>query len=94
MRNCLKLVKARKLLREYKAKKKQRKEKLSSLKLSKPPVKQRKSNKRTSKVYTTKEEARLELELETLTNTLDLEDSGIKICCLLKDIVSKTSLST
>jgi hypothetical protein len=94
MRDCLKLVKARKLLREYEAKKKRKKEKLSSLKLSEPPVKQRKSNKRTSKTYRAEEEARLELELETLTDTSDSEDSGIETCRLLKDIVSKASLST
>jgi hypothetical protein len=94
MRDCLKLVKARKLLREYEAEKKQRKKNLLPPKLPKPPVKPRKSNKETSKVYRAEEEARLELELETSTNTLDLEDEEIKTCRLLKDIVSKASLST
>jgi hypothetical protein len=93
MRDCLKLVKAQKLLREYKAKKKRRKEKLSSLKLSKPPIKPRKSNKRTGKAYRAKE-AKLELELETLTNTSDSKDKEIETCRLSKDILSKASLST
>jgi CII-binding regulator of phage lambda lysogenization HflD len=66
---------------------------MSPLKLPKLPVKPRKSNKRTSKVYRAKE-ARLELGLETLTNTLDLEDKEVKTCCLSKDILSKVSLST
>jgi hypothetical protein len=66
----------------------------SSLKLPKPPVKPRKSNKKTSKVYRAEEEAGTESELETLTNTLDLENEEIEICRLSKDIFSKASLST
>jgi hypothetical protein len=43
----------------------------------------------------TKEEARseLELDLKTLTSTLDLEDKEIKIYYLLTDIISKAFLS-
>jgi hypothetical protein len=93
MRDCLKLVKAQKLLKEYEAEKKRRKKKLSPPKLPKPPVKPKKSNKKTSKAYRAKE-ARLELELETLTNTLDTEDEEFKTCRLSKDIISKASLST
>jgi hypothetical protein len=61
--------------------------------MPKPSVKPRKSNKRTSKVYKAKE-ARLELELEALTNTLDTKDKEFKTCRLSKDILSKASLST
>jgi hypothetical protein len=86
-------VKARKLLREYEAEKKRRKKRLSLLKLSEPPVKPEKPDKRTSKVYRA-EEARLELELDILTNTSDSKDEEIKTCCLSKDIISKASLST
>jgi hypothetical protein len=93
MRDCSKLVKARKLLREYKAKKKRRKKKPSPPKLPKPPVKPRKSNERTSKAYRA-EEARLELELEALTNTSDTGDEEFKTCRLSKDILSKASPST
>ena len=98
MRDCLKLVKARKLLIEYKAEKKRRKKRLSppkpsSSKLIKPPVKPRKSNKRTGKAYRA-EEARSESELETLTNTSDTKDEEFEICRLSKDILSKASLST
>jgi hypothetical protein len=94
MRDSSKLVKARKLLREYKAEKKRRKKKLSPLKLPEPPVKPRRSNKKTGKAYRAEEEARLESELETSTNTSDLEDEEIETCRLLKDIVGKASLST
>ena len=93
MRDCSKLVKARKLLREYEAEKKQRKKKLSSPKLSEPPVKPRKSNKRTGKAYGA-EEARSESELETSTDTSDEEDEDIETCRLSKDILGKASPST
>jgi hypothetical protein len=93
MRDCSKLVKARKLLREYEAEKKRRKEKLSSPKLPEPPVKPRKSNKRTGKAYGA-EEARSESELETSTNTSDSEDEEIETCRLSKDILGKASPST
>jgi CII-binding regulator of phage lambda lysogenization HflD len=66
---------------------------MSLLKLPKLPIKPRKSNKRTSKVYRAKE-ARLELGLEILTNTLDLEDKEVKIYYLSKDILSKAFLFT
>jgi hypothetical protein len=93
MQDCSKLVKAWKLLREYEVKKKQRKKKPFPPKLPKPPVKPKKSNKKTSKVYRAKE-AKSELELETLTNTLDTKDKEFETCCLSKDILSKASLST
>jgi hypothetical protein len=98
MRDCSKLAKARKLLRKYEAEKKRRKKKLSppkpsSSKLTEPPVKPRKSNKRTGKAYGA-EEARLELELETLTDTSDTEDEEFETCRLSKDILGKASPST
>lgn len=62
-----------------------------SLKLPTLPVKPRKSNKKTSKVYRAKE---VNLELETLTNTLDLENKKIKTCCFFKNVLSKASLFT
>jgi hypothetical protein len=93
MRDCSKLVKARKLLRECEAEKKRRKEKLSSPKLSKPHVKPGKSNKRTGKAYGA-EEAKSESELETSTNTSDSEDEEIETCRLSKDILGKASPST
>jgi len=94
MRDCTKLVKARKLLREYEAeKKKKKKKKMSSPKLPDPPVKPRKSNKRTGKAYGA-EEARSESELETSTDTSDSEDSEIETCRLSKDILGKASPST
>jgi hypothetical protein len=93
MQDCSKLVKAQKLLREYKVKKKQRKKKLSPPKLPEPPVKLKKSNKKTSKAYRA-EEARLELELETSTNTSDTEDEEFETCRLSKDILGKASPST
>jgi hypothetical protein len=39
-------------------------------------------------------EARLELELKILANTLDPKDEEFEIYCLSKDILSKASLST
>jgi hypothetical protein len=93
MRDCSKLVKARKLLRECEAEKKRRKEKLSFPKLSKPPVKPGKSNKRTGKAYGA-EEAKSESELETSTNISDSEDEEIETCRLSKDILGKASPST
>jgi transposase len=93
MQDCSKLVKARKLLREYEAEKKRRKKKPSPLKLPKPPVKLKKSNKKTSKAYRA-EEARLESGLETSTNTSDTEDEEFETCRLSKDILGKASPST
>ncbi|CAE7199240.1 hypothetical protein PTTW11_08423 [Pyrenophora teres f. teres] len=68
--------------------------KLVSVDLSQPPVKPRKSNKKTGKAYGAEEETRSDSELETSTNTLDSEDDGIKTCRLSKDIIGKASLST
>jgi hypothetical protein len=93
MRDCSKLVKARKLLREYEAEKKRRKKKPFPPKLPKPPVKPRKSNKRTGKAYGA-EEARSESELETSTGTSDTEDEEFETCRLSKDILGKASPST
>jgi hypothetical protein len=93
MRDCSKLVKARKLLREYEAEKKRRKKKPSPPKLPEPPVKPRKSNKRTGKAYGA-EEARSESELETSTGTSDTEDEEFETCRLSKDILGKASPST
>jgi hypothetical protein len=98
MRDCPKLVKARKLLREYEAEKKQRKKKPSPpkpppSKLPEPPVKPRKSDKRTGKAYGA-EEVRLESELETSTDTSDSEDEEVETCRLSKDILGKASPST
>ena len=89
MRDCSKLAKARKLLREYEAKKK----KTSSPKLPEPPVKPGKPNKKTDKAYGA-EEAKSEPELETSTDTSDSENEEIETCRLSKDILSKASLST
>jgi hypothetical protein len=66
---------------------------LSPLKLLKLSVKPRKSNRKTNKVYRAKE-ARLELELEILTNTSDTKDKEFETNCLPKNILSKASLST
>jgi hypothetical protein len=93
MRDCSKLVKARKLLREYKAEKEKKKKKKSSPKLSELSVKPGKLNKKTSKAYRA-EEARSESELETSTNTSDSEDEEVETCRLSKDILGKASPST
>ena len=99
MRDCSKLIKARKLLREYEAEKKRRKKKPSPpkpsfSKLPEPPVKPRKSNKKTGKAYGAEEEARPKSELETSTDNSDSEDEEIETCRLSKDIVGKASPST
>jgi hypothetical protein len=98
MRDCSKLAKARKLLKEYEAEKKRRKKrpsppKPSPSKLPEPPVKPGKSNKKTGKAYGA-EEATSESELETSTNTSDTEDEEFETCRLSKDILGKASPST
>jgi hypothetical protein len=62
-------------------------------KLPEPPVKPKKSNKKTGKAYGA-EEARSESELETSTNTSDTEDEEFETCRLSKDIIGKASPST
>ncbi|KAI1507284.1 Retrotran-gag-2 domain containing protein [Pyrenophora tritici-repentis] len=83
VRDCPRRERARKLLKEYDAKKS-----------SKPPIKtlkQRNSHKKTGKAYGAEE---VNSESDELSETSDSEPEEIETCRLSKDIVGKASPST